>query len=1202
MGSGTSDDRAGAPGSAERRGSAGAPGDGEVSGTERTMAADPASQQTVAADPASQEAVAASLDPLTTGETVPGALVHGAGDLPELPAVDPEHYARGFEIARGGMGRVVVARDRRLGRTIAIKELIAGSPGLEARFEREVRITARLQHPSIITVHEAGRWPTGEPFYAMRHVEGQPLDRVIAGKKSYAERLALLPNVIAVADALAYAHDQRVIHRDLKPANVLLGSFGETVVIDWGLAKDLDARSEVSLSRRPESLPGGDLETVAGSVLGTPAYMSPEQARGDEVDARADVYAIGAILYTVLTGRPPYTGRDGSEALSAVLRGPPEPVVERLPEVAPDLAAIVDQAMARDPDQRYPDAGALVGDLKRFATGQLVSVHQYSAAALIKRWIGRHRAAVSVAAAAVVLMAVLGTLAITRIVDKERVARAQREIAEEQRETAQNQRALAEQRADRITLLQARSALDRDPTESLAWLKQVPIEDDTIAEIRTIAQRAVALGVAADVLRGSDQIEAVAVTADETRVAIGWSDGQVLLRDRKSRVTKRLVGVGSTLLDLDFSSDGQRLAGVAEDGTVIMWHFPDVEVKVLGKHRGLGLRVAFSHDDRWLASSAATPDVLVWDVENGTERRFGSRATAIEWIEFSPRGDQLATAGADGEVRLWQVTTGTSRVIATGLGAVARIAFSPDGTRLASASVADGVRIWPLAGGAGRRLAGARSDVLDVGFSPNGTALVAAQKNGTLRYWDLVTGRSRSLVGHEGEPSGLFFGPAGDRVISACTDGTVRVWDVATGDSQVLRGHSPIISLAVSPLGLVVSGDSGGSARIWHLPSPASRLIGHHRSPIYALAISPDGGRAAFAGEGNSVQMVDLRSRETSTLIGHGAQVWDVAFAPDGRVLASVGEDRTARLWNLEDGTSQVIHRNPSVLTNVAFSAGGEHVAFRGAEDVIFVWSRKSHTMQTLGGSDRPLFDMQFAPRGELLVSSLEGGEIVLFDLTAGTETVLRGDSPGAIIGMMGTSLNGRLLASCDGAGGAMLWNLQTGVGRPLGSPCRARFVPAFAPDGALVAYAAPDHSLVVEDLKTGHQRRLIGHQARVYNLTFFRDSSHLASTSADGTIRLWNLDDRTSNVLVGHGRAAYRVLSARNGAVLVTSGLEGDVRLWEDPLADAVPREPARLRQWLETTTSARVTPGSGAASDWADRVQQPGSELEPPGEDGSG
>jgi tetratricopeptide (TPR) repeat protein len=351
-------------------------------------------------------------------------------DYPDLVTVDPEHYVAGKEIARGGMGRIRRARDRRLRRDVAVKEILVKTGEAARRFEREARITARLQHPSIVNIHEAGVWPSGEPFYAMKLVTGRPLDEVIADAKTFEQRLALVPNVLAVADAMAYAHGERVIHRDLKPKNVLVGAFGETVVIDWGLAKDLaDAGSE------PDG--GGTLgsadhaKTAFGAVMGTPAYMPPEQASGQPVDERADVYAIGVLLDHVLSGKPPFTGTSSDEILEAVKRGSPTPLSDRQPGVPPDLLAIVERAMQRLPSRRYPTARELAEDLRRFQTGQLVGTHRYSPGELFRRWVRRHRAAVTVAGVALVVMIALGAFAVRRIVQARHDAEDERALAEE---------------------------------------------------------------------------------------------------------------------------------------------------------------------------------------------------------------------------------------------------------------------------------------------------------------------------------------------------------------------------------------------------------------------------------------------------------------------------------------------------------------------------------------------------------------------------------------------------------------------------------------------------------------------------------------------------------------------------------------------------------------------------------------------------
>jgi tetratricopeptide (TPR) repeat protein len=317
-----------------------------------------------------------------------------------------------------------------------------------------------------VPVYQAGRWPSGEPFYAMKLVSGRPLDRVIADATTLTSRLALLPSIIVAVDAIAYAHSRRVVHRDLKPANVLVGDFGEIVVIDWGLAKDLDAPTEDDVaSVRPErrasagepeskdalaigssskrTRPGGGGSsesaslTIAGAVMGTPAYMPPEQARGDTVDERADVFSLGAMLYHTLAGAPPYTARTATDVIAHAIAGKVVALSERKTGAPQDLVAIIERAMAHEPADRYPTAQALAEELRRFQTGQLVAAHDYSLRERVARFVRRHRAAVTVTAIAAVAFVVLGTLAVRRIVVERDRATAQRVLAERRRAAAE---------------------------------------------------------------------------------------------------------------------------------------------------------------------------------------------------------------------------------------------------------------------------------------------------------------------------------------------------------------------------------------------------------------------------------------------------------------------------------------------------------------------------------------------------------------------------------------------------------------------------------------------------------------------------------------------------------------------------------------------------------------------------------------------
>ena len=338
------------------------------------------------------------------------------------------------EIARGGMGRIVEAIDRAQGRSVAVKFLLGGGLGMRERFAREARITASLQHPGIVPVYYAGESGAGDPFYAMKLVEGRSLAAAIEGCRDLAARLAMLPQVIAVTDALAYAHAHRVIHRDLKPSNVLLGAYGETVVVDWGLAKELGAPEE---DAPPLFESGDDGLTGHGRAIGTPRYMPPEQARGEPTDERSDVYALGALLYHLLTGVPPYAAVSSSDVLEEVRREGPRPAESLEPGLAPDLAAVIRKAMARSPGDRYATASEMAEDLRRFTSGRLVSVHRYSTWTLVRRWIARRRTPFAVAAVLSSAMLVLGLVSVRRIVRERDRADAANRLAIAQRGAAE---------------------------------------------------------------------------------------------------------------------------------------------------------------------------------------------------------------------------------------------------------------------------------------------------------------------------------------------------------------------------------------------------------------------------------------------------------------------------------------------------------------------------------------------------------------------------------------------------------------------------------------------------------------------------------------------------------------------------------------------------------------------------------------------
>jgi len=328
--------------------------------------------------------------------------------------------------ARGGLGQVFVAVDRDLGREVALKQIrpaFADNAGSRARFVREAEVTGGLEHPGIVPVYAMGFDDDGRPYYAMRFIRGESFKEAIAefhsnerlkqspGRRSLALR-KLLRRFLDVCNAVDYAHGRGVLHRDLKPSNIVLGKHGETLVVDWGLAKAVGTSAGVSVSEERPLVPpsaSSSAETLPGSALGTPAYMSPEQASGDidRLSFASDVYSLGATLYCLLTGRPPFEGSDVTALLAAVQNGAFVPPRQLDRSIAPALDAICCKAMSLTAGSRYGSARDLADEIERWMADEPVQARAEPFVDRARRWMRRHRTAV-IAASAAVLVALVG--------------------------------------------------------------------------------------------------------------------------------------------------------------------------------------------------------------------------------------------------------------------------------------------------------------------------------------------------------------------------------------------------------------------------------------------------------------------------------------------------------------------------------------------------------------------------------------------------------------------------------------------------------------------------------------------------------------------------------------------------------------------------------------------------------------------------
>ncbi|MCA8914770.1 MAG: protein kinase [Planctomycetes bacterium] len=547
-----------------------------------------------------------------------------------LPSSDATgRYQVKREFARGGMGLIWVAVDSAVGREVALKELlppklgagtshVTDSPEIVERFLREAKVTGQLEHPNIVPVYEIATRADGSVFYTMKLVRGKTMAHRLlqvangAGttQEKMAQRLKLLDAFVDVCNAIAYAHSRGVIHRDIKPANIMLGDFGETLVLDWGLARVLGQDESSGVRKKAEqqafspSLLQDDSEnrTLDGAILGTPAYMPPEQARGalELVDERADVYALGSILYEILSGRPPYEGKNAREVLAKVLVLSPEPLAKVAPIAPPDLVSLAEKAMEREPRGRLESAEKLAAEVLAFRDGRELSVYRYSTAELLKRFVGRHKAAVGVACGALVLIIAGAIYAFENIARERDQAELNLQAADREREARVD--AEKKQQAERERLIRAREGDITAQRRKFDGLRG----DNLAAEARVRIDEMKARRDAGATLAPADREEnarivsgllaVAAVRAELVRLMTAPVAGQVhefvsqvvLDEETGNLRADRLLAVELALLNEDFALASFILEGTDADETTLAlkrWGIEAARSSLLLRHR-----------------------------------------------------------------------------------------------------------------------------------------------------------------------------------------------------------------------------------------------------------------------------------------------------------------------------------------------------------------------------------------------------------------------------------------------------------------------------------------------------------------------------------------------------------------------------------------------------------------------------------------
>ena len=1009
-----------------------------------------------------------------------------------------------------------MALDSELNREVALKELRperADDPDSRTRFLLEAEITGRLEHPGVVPVYGLGCDTRGRPFYAMRFVKGDTLKEAIdrfhaSGGTTVTDprrwNLALrqlLNRFVVVCNVMAYAHSRGVIHRDLKPANILLGPYGETLVVDWGLAKVVgrgEAAAEsgaVEATLQPAS-GSGSSETLPGTALGTPAYMSPEQSEGrlEQVGPLSDLYSLGATLYCLLTGKPPIDETDVGVALRRVQRGefpPPRAVNLRVPRA---LEAIDLKAMALRPEERYASPRALADDLERWLADEPVAVYREPLATRLTRWGRRHRT-LATGIGALLVTAVLALAISTALIGREQAATERQraravEAAESlRREDYIHRINLADRELSVDNLRRALELLGDCPPDLRDW------EWDYLKRLCRVEPM---------VLRSTAEVHGVAFRPDGEQIAAASEDGTVKVLDsRTGRVVQTLPGHGAAVFAVAFSPDGRHLALASEDRTIRLHELATGRevfhrAGQVGESQGLAYSVAFSPDGRYLVAGGEVAGsevglAIVWDVADGSEVcRLPGHEKAAECVAFSPDGRLVATGSWAGVLRIWDARTGQLlRVVpAHGQDRISAVAFHPDGRWLATASYDRTVKLWDATTGDPlKTLTGHPGFISGLAFSRDGRRLASiGGEDKTVKIWDPLTGREiLNLRGHTDTCTCVAFSPDGRRLVSASNDRTLRIWD-----ATALTGNEGLESLTLE-----------------------------HDDEVASVAFSPDGGSLASSSWNKTVWLRDAQTGALLRTFLNPGRVFRVVFSPDGRQLAAAGltPGRTGfvKVWDAATGgeVGPTIREN-SMPFSVAFDPDGRYLLKEGPGHTVKVWdARTRDPVGEIGRHDHQIWGMKFSPDGgRLATASVDG-----------TVRVWAWDP--ARLGEMQKP------------------ELTLGV-RVIGFGDRV----AFSPDGLRLVTAGEEHTIKVWDAKTGKpQQTLRGHTGDVFAVAFDRHGRWLASAGEDTTVRLWDTTSSSwelRHTLRGHTGFVMSLAFSPDGSRLVSGSRDRTLKVWD--------------------------------------------------------
>ncbi len=990
-------------------------------------------------------------------------------------------------VGEGGMGLVYLAEQQEpVRRKVAMKIVKLGmdTKQVVARFEAERQTLAMLEHPNIAHVFDAGATDGGRPYFVMEYVKGKSITKYCDDYKlSVEERLKLFRQV---CDGVHHAHQKGIIHRDIKPSNILVSVQDDKAVpkiIDFGIAKAIT-----------QPLTEKTSYTEQGQLLGTPEYMSPEQAEMayQDIDTRSDIYSLGVVLYELLAGVTPFDAKmlreGGIDHIQQVIcEEEPRTPSARLTSLGDKAKAVADsrrtqiitltrrlhrelewipmKAMRKDRTRRYRSASELADDIQNYLTGTPLIAGPESTLYRARKFVRKHAGSVATAVLLAVVI-ILGLVASIVMGCRAEQARKQETIARAQaEEQAKEYRrllylhsiALADVAYREGDISRLRKLLDECPEDLRAW------EWYRLNHLSSYSCM---------VISGhTGPIYTAAFSPDSTRIVSSWDSTIKVWEASTGTLVMDLKGHDARVVSVAFSPDGKRIVSGSNNGLIKVWDTTSgAELMTLSGGKD-SVSVAFSPNGKRIVSGSDNGLIKVWDATSGVELMTLTGHKGAVRVFLSRDGEHIVSGGTDNTIRIWEASSGVELMTLSGHGGrVVSGAISPDGKLICSSSTDGTIKIWEAATGVEMMtLRPHKEPVFAVSFSPNSKRIITGSVDHSIKVLDLTNGQEiATLLGHEGIVLSVSFSMDGQRIVSSSLDGTVRVWDTAFKSEDMTLPSSHHVAFSPDNKRIISAGMNDNTVKVFDIVTGTELMtLCGHSGRVWSMMYSPDGIHIVSGSFDRTVRIWDAVSgEELKVLRGHEDRVWSVAFDPSGRRIISGSYDGSVRVWDVETGNElMTLLGHDDCVETVACSPDGKRIISGSGDNTIKVWDAETgEEVMTLLGHNAIVEEVLYSSDGQLIISGSWDNTVKVWNALTGVEMMtLRHKSR---VWSVDISSDGRRIISGSGDGSEdytlTVWDVATGTEVMTLKPGKIRSI-KFSPDDRTIAVDSYDS---VEDIR----------------------------------------------------------------------------------------------------------------------------------------